>query len=201
MSVFASTVAAALVGSNRLRYSAISSFRPLPPPGRMPGCAHDNSIAQNTRLGDSRRRYDPLRTVSGGGRPIGRRDVGPQSKDNGGDGGIGEVVRVTAERRIDHSADSPGRHALDQCRRRGGGMPRTSCCCGFTTGRPVAAASVFPFDRDLCHELCSLSRTAKLVARDHDRSLWARNRLGSNFRMCPTARHQPGDLHAAPRAK
>src|SRR4029077_13599315 len=33
-------------------------------------------------------------------------------------------------------------------------------------GRPVAAASVFPFDRELCHELCSLSRSAELVARD-----------------------------------
>src|SRR5260370_38851438 len=40
-------------------------------------------------------------------------------------------------------------------------------------GRPVAAASVFPYDRYLCHELCSLSRSADLVARNGGRTAWA----------------------------
>jgi hypothetical protein len=48
-------------------------------------------------------------------------------------------------------------------------------------GRPVAAASVFPFDRDLCHELCSLSRAAELVARDRGRTLWAPESAGVKF--------------------
>jgi hypothetical protein len=52
-------------------------------------------------------------------------------------------------------------------------------------GRPVAAASVFPFDRDLCHELCSLSRTGELVARDRGRTLWAPESAGVKFRDVP----------------
>ena len=52
-------------------------------------------------------------------------------------------------------------------------------------GRPVAAATVFPFDRDLCHELCSLSRTAELVARTSGRTLWAPESAGVKFQDVP----------------
>jgi hypothetical protein len=52
-------------------------------------------------------------------------------------------------------------------------------------GRPVAAASVFPFDRDLCHELCSLSRKAELVARDRSRTVWAPESSGVEFHDVP----------------
>jgi hypothetical protein len=48
-------------------------------------------------------------------------------------------------------------------------------------GRPVAAASVFPFGRDLCHELCSLSRKAELVARDRSGTVWAPESSGVKF--------------------
>jgi hypothetical protein len=52
-------------------------------------------------------------------------------------------------------------------------------------GRPVAAASVFPFGRDLCHELCSLSRTAELVARDRSGTVWAPESAGVKFQDVP----------------
>jgi hypothetical protein len=52
-------------------------------------------------------------------------------------------------------------------------------------GRPVAAASVFPFGRDLCHELCSLSRQAELVARDRSGTVWAPQSAGVKFQDVP----------------
>jgi hypothetical protein len=52
-------------------------------------------------------------------------------------------------------------------------------------GRPVAAASVFPFDRYLCHELCSLSRKAELVARDGGGTVWAPESAGVEFHDVP----------------
>jgi hypothetical protein len=52
-------------------------------------------------------------------------------------------------------------------------------------GRPVAAASVFPFDRYLCHELCSLSRSAELVARNGGGTLWTPESAGVEFRDVP----------------
>src|SRR5262245_45489972 len=52
-------------------------------------------------------------------------------------------------------------------------------------GRPVAAASVFPFGRDLCHELCSLSRKAELVARDRSGTVWAPESAGVRFQDVP----------------
>lgn len=54
-------------------------------------------------------------------------------------------------------------------------------------GRPVAAASVFPYDRYLCHELCSLSRSAGLVARDGGATLWEPRSAGIEFRDVPDA--------------
>jgi hypothetical protein len=52
-------------------------------------------------------------------------------------------------------------------------------------GRPVAAASVFPFGRDLCHELCSLSRNAELVAREGGATVWAPESAGVKFHDVP----------------
>ena len=52
-------------------------------------------------------------------------------------------------------------------------------------GRPVAAASVFPFGRELCHELCSLSRNTELVARDHSGTVWAPGSAGVKFHDLP----------------
>jgi hypothetical protein len=54
-------------------------------------------------------------------------------------------------------------------------------------GRPVAAASVFPFGRSLCHELCSLSRNAELVARDRSGTVWAPESAGLKFDDVPDA--------------
>lgn len=52
-------------------------------------------------------------------------------------------------------------------------------------GRPVAAASVFPYERYLCHELCSLSRNADLVARDGGATVWAPKSAGVEFHDVP----------------
>ena len=52
-------------------------------------------------------------------------------------------------------------------------------------GRPAAAASVFPFGRDLCHELGSLSRKAELVARDKSGTVWAPESAGVKFQNVP----------------
>lgn len=43
----------------------------------------------------------------------------------------------------------------------------------------------FPFERSLCHELCSLSRAAELVARDQGRTLWAPETAGVKFQDVP----------------
>lgn len=58
-------------------------------------------------------------------------------------------------------------------------------------GRPVAAASVFPYERFLCHELCSLSRNAELVARDGDATVWAPKSAGVEFRDVAPQRPKP----------
>jgi hypothetical protein len=54
-------------------------------------------------------------------------------------------------------------------------------------GRPVATASVFPFDRDLCHEVCSLSRGAELLACNGKRTIWAPKSPGVKFQDIPDA--------------
>ena len=61
-------------------------------------------------------------------------------------------------------------------------------------GRPVAAASVFPFGRDLCHELCSLSREAGLAARDRNGPVWAPESAGVKFHDTPDAPAPAGTL-------
>ena len=52
-------------------------------------------------------------------------------------------------------------------------------------GRPVAAASVYSYDRYLCHELCSLSRNAELVARTSEATVWAPESAGVEFHDVP----------------
>jgi hypothetical protein len=52
-------------------------------------------------------------------------------------------------------------------------------------GRPIAAASVFPYDRYVCHELGSLSRSAELVARDSGGTVWAPESAGVEFHDVP----------------
>ncbi len=52
-------------------------------------------------------------------------------------------------------------------------------------GRPVAAASVYPYERYLCHELCSLSRNAELVARNGGDTVWAPESAGVEFHDVP----------------
>jgi hypothetical protein len=54
-------------------------------------------------------------------------------------------------------------------------------------GRPVAMASVFPWDGKLVHEFDSLSREHKLIARDKDRVIWSPETAGVEFKDVPRA--------------
>jgi hypothetical protein len=49
-------------------------------------------------------------------------------------------------------------------------------------GRPEASASVYPWAGHIAHELVSLSRDARLVARDGDEVIWAPQAPGVAFR-------------------
>ena len=49
-------------------------------------------------------------------------------------------------------------------------------------GRPVAMASIFPWDGKMCHEFDSLSRGNKLIARDKDRIIWSPEAAGVHFK-------------------
>jgi hypothetical protein len=59
-------------------------------------------------------------------------------------------------------------------------------------GRPVAAASVFPWDGKLCYELGLLSRETGLVARDDQAVVWSPRTAGLEFRDVPEA-PEPAD--------
>jgi hypothetical protein len=59
-------------------------------------------------------------------------------------------------------------------------------------GRPVAAASVFPWEGKVCHEFGSLSRETGLVARDDGAVVWAPRAAGVEFRDVPDA-PEPAD--------
>jgi hypothetical protein len=52
-------------------------------------------------------------------------------------------------------------------------------------GRPVAMASIFPWEGRLHHEFGSLSRTARLVARDRDTIVWSPDAPGVEFHDVP----------------
>ena len=54
-------------------------------------------------------------------------------------------------------------------------------------GRPVAMASIFPWEGFLCHEFGSLSRQARLVARDGSAIVWSPNIAGLEFKNVPDA--------------
>jgi len=54
-------------------------------------------------------------------------------------------------------------------------------------GRPVAMASIYPWDGYMCHEFGSLSRQAKLVARDGSAVVWSPNSAGLDFKNVPDA--------------
>jgi hypothetical protein len=54
-------------------------------------------------------------------------------------------------------------------------------------GRPVAMASIYPWDGQMTHEFDSLSRENKLIARDKDRVIWSPETAGVEFKEVPKA--------------
>jgi hypothetical protein len=52
-------------------------------------------------------------------------------------------------------------------------------------GRPVAMASIYPWDGLMCHEFDSLSRRNNPVARDKDRVIWSPATAGGEFKDVP----------------
>lgn len=52
-------------------------------------------------------------------------------------------------------------------------------------GRPVAMAGIYPWDKKMYHEFDSLSRGAKLTARDKDRAIWSPGTAGVEFKDVP----------------
>ena len=63
-------------------------------------------------------------------------------------------------------------------------------------GRPIAMASIYPWEGMMHHEFGSLSRTAKLVARDRNAIVWSPNALGIEFKDVPEA-PEPADTPVA----
>jgi hypothetical protein len=54
-------------------------------------------------------------------------------------------------------------------------------------GRPVAMASIYPWEGQMLHEFDSLSREANLIARDKDRVIWSPKTPGVEFKELPSA--------------
>jgi hypothetical protein len=54
-------------------------------------------------------------------------------------------------------------------------------------GRPVAMASIYPWNGKMCHEFDSLSRENKVIARDMDRVIWSPETAGVEFKDVPKA--------------
>jgi hypothetical protein len=54
-------------------------------------------------------------------------------------------------------------------------------------GRPVAIASIYPWEGQMSHEFDLLSREAKLIARDKDRVIWSPKTAGVEFKDVPAA--------------
>src|SRR5262249_46952719 len=54
-------------------------------------------------------------------------------------------------------------------------------------GRPVATASIYPWNGKMSHEFDSLSRGNKLIARDKDRVIWSPATAGVEFKEVPAA--------------
>lgn len=62
-------------------------------------------------------------------------------------------------------------------------------------GRPTALASVYPWKEKMVHEFDSLSRGAKLFARDGDAVIWSPEAAGVEFKAVPKA---PAPARTAP---
>jgi hypothetical protein len=54
-------------------------------------------------------------------------------------------------------------------------------------GRPIAMASIYPWNGKMTHEFDSLSRDNKLVAREKDRVIWSPQAAGVEFKDVPKA--------------
>lgn len=54
-------------------------------------------------------------------------------------------------------------------------------------GRPVAMASIYPWEKKMCHEFDSLSRGTKLFAREGNSVIWAPEAAGVEFKPVPKA--------------
>lgn len=54
-------------------------------------------------------------------------------------------------------------------------------------GRPQAAASLFPWGAELCHEFVSLSRETTLIAKDQTAVVWSPSEPGVEFHDVPDA--------------
>ena len=62
-------------------------------------------------------------------------------------------------------------------------------------GRPVAMASIYPWQGKMFHEFDSLSREHNLIARDKDRVIWSPKTAGVEFKDMPDA-PRPAKAHA-----
>ena len=62
-------------------------------------------------------------------------------------------------------------------------------------GRPVAMASIYPWQGKMFHEFDSLSREHNLIARDKDRVIWSPKTAGVEFKDMPDA-PRPTKAHA-----
>jgi hypothetical protein len=54
-------------------------------------------------------------------------------------------------------------------------------------GRPIAVASIYPWEGSMNHEFDSLSRGTKLLAKDKDRVIWSPQTPGVEFKQVPGA--------------
>jgi hypothetical protein len=54
-------------------------------------------------------------------------------------------------------------------------------------GRPIAVASIYPWQGKMSHEFDSLSRDNKLIAREKDRVIWSPTTAGVEFKDVPKA--------------
>jgi hypothetical protein len=62
-------------------------------------------------------------------------------------------------------------------------------------GRPVAMASIFPWQGEMSHEFDSLSRENKVIARDKGQVIWSPQTAGVEFKDVPAA-PRPAKTHA-----
>ena len=58
-------------------------------------------------------------------------------------------------------------------------------------GRPVAMASIYPWNGNMIHEFDSLSRESKLIGREKERVCWTPEKVGLEFKDLPKATLRP----------